>query len=622
MRSLDDLRVTAVPEAFGAGNPFFSPDGRTVGYCRGGAGGFRTVDLATGAGTNLDASGCTLTGATWARDGRIFFSRMPPSGIGVVPVAGGPTVSLTTLADGELSHEWPQMLPGDRHLLFGVRRGVGVDDLDTQVLTIATGERRSVVRGVSRAMFVATGHLVFARQAALFAVEFDPASLAVLGTPRRVVEGVAVAPLTVATEPASLFDVSETGTLVYNGGGVLTDPTEMAWLGANGPRSPQAVAAPLGLYVDPSISADERQMAVAPSYGGFQQDIWVHDFDKGTWTRVTSHPRFDAAPIWHPLDRDRLIYTGLAHGGGRENIHDLMTIRADGTGPTEVLHSGPRQKYASSSSAAAGLVAFSELADHSFDIWLLDVRSKPVARPFLQTPFNETSPALSPDGRWLAYDSNETGHNQVYVRPVAGEGKWQISSRGSRPRWSRDGKTIVYRRLRLGDEPPGRDHMFAVSVSAGASFFAGKPRIVAEGTFSRGGTATPNYDINADGSRLLLITRLPEPPRLPLIVVENWFTELLQKVSHRPPRRELISPHRDSRPAVRPTPALRRRPDRGPGAAPPRGAGAPPRSGPLSARPGRADAAPERGRDSAAPPPGSWRWRRPGLCRPASSCRR
>jgi hypothetical protein len=131
----------------------------------------------------------------------------------------------------------------------------------------------------------------------------------------------------------------------------------------------------------------------------------------------------------------------------------------------------------------------------------------------------------------VAYDSNESGDNQVYVRPVSGQGKWQIpADRGARPRWSRDGRTIVYRRLRRPEELAGPDLMMAVSVSADQSFAAGTARVMAEGNFSPGGTATPNYDIIPDGSRLPLITRPPEAPRLPLIVVENWFTELRPKV--------------------------------------------------------------------------------------------
>ena len=146
------------------------------------------------------------------------------------------------------------------------------------------------------------------------------------------------------------------------------------------------------------------------------------------------------------------------------------------------LESG--QIYAASSSTAAGLVAFSELAD-SFDIWLLDVRGRPLARPFLQTAFQETSPALSPDGRWMAYDSNESGVQEVYVRPLTGEGKWHIPPMGARGRGGRATSTIARRRMRRFEEPPGPDRMMAVSVSATGSFTAGKPRVVAKAPIPR-----------------------------------------------------------------------------------------------------------------------------------------
>jgi serine/threonine-protein kinase len=471
-------------------------------------------------------------GGTWAANDRIYFARVPPAGLGAVPASGGPTVSLTTLGEGEILHAWPQVLPGNRHVLFGVRRGERLDDVDVEVVTIATLERRTVLKSAgSRAVFIETGHLVYSQGSTLLAIEFDLASLQTRGSPTRVLEGVAVAPLTAFTDPVALFDVSTSGTLVHMAGGVLSDPTEMIWY-ASGSGRTEGISAPPGAYVDPSLSADGRKVALAPSYGTREQNIWVHDFDRQTWTRVTGElPIESFAPVWHPLDPDRLIFTAIRRGS-QDGAQDLMTIRADGSSPPELLYASARPKYASSSSAEAALVAFTELADHSFDIWLLDLRgTRPSARPFLQTRFNETSPSLSPDGRWVTYDSNETGSTQVYVRPISGNGKWQISTDGgARPRWTRDGRTIVYRRLRLSHEPPGPDRMVAVSVTTVPSFRPGLSQVIAKGTFSPGGTSTPNYDVSADGRRLLLITRPAELPRLPVVVVENWLSELRSKV--------------------------------------------------------------------------------------------
>jgi serine/threonine-protein kinase len=432
---------------------------------------------------------------------------------------------LTTLAAGEIAHGWPHLLPDGRHLLLGVVRSGGhLDDADIQLLSLATGERRTVVRGGTAATFLPTGHLLYAQGGGLLAVGFDPDGLAVRGTPTRVLEGVAQAPFSAFSSPTALFAVSNSGTLAYHPGGKLVERTVLEWQDTAG-QIGERIAAPPGLYVDPSLSPDGRWLAVAPSYGE-AQDVWVHDLERRTWTRLTSDLGWECAPVWHPRDPTRLVFT---KGPGNQ---DLASIRADGSGEPELLHKSPNAKYAASSSIAAGLVAFSEARPgNGLDVWLLDVNGKPAARPFLQTRFDETSPALSPDGRWLAYDSNESGTFEVYARPVTGEGKWHVSpGGGSRPRWSSDGNTIFYRRLRRDLEAPGPDRMMAVRVSTGRSFAAEKPLVVAEGRFAPGGSATPNYDVTADGRRFLLVKPATESVLMPLIVVENWFTELRQKV--------------------------------------------------------------------------------------------
>jgi serine/threonine-protein kinase len=196
---------------------------------------------------------------------------------------------------------------------------------------------------------------------------------------------------------------------------------------------------------------------------------------------------------------------------------------ADGSEIPEMLYASPHVIAAASAAPAAGLVAFLDRQlDARPDVWLLDLRGKPAARPLVQTPAWDGSPALSPDGRWFAYESDESGRMEVYVRPIAGPPrKWLISpDGGDKPRWSRDGRRIVYR--------SGR-RIFAVSVVAGASFTADRPQLLYEGPLAWGGSI-PNYDITADGRRLLLIKPAAEQPRFPLVVVENWFTEMRQKI--------------------------------------------------------------------------------------------
>jgi serine/threonine-protein kinase len=535
VRSLDTLETAAIPGTAG-GRAFFSPDGRSLAYCDRTTDpaqrGFIIVDLPSSTTSRIAAPDCGLhLGGVWGRDGMIYFARVPPKGLARVAVSGGAPQDVTVVPPGE-THGWPDALPDGQHLLFTVWHGSPVES-DTRVLSLATGEVKTVLRHASRARFVSTGHLVFAEGSSLLAVSFDPRSLETRGTPVRVMEGVATGP-----NGMLLFQASPGGTLAYHRAGPFRlDATDLAWLETSTARVERLPAAD-SLYVDPVLSPDGRKLAVAPqsfdptSLGG-HQDVWVHDFGRHTWTRVTSTGAVNAAPVWHPLEPERLVYSA-SHPPGKGL--DLFTIRADGSDSPRMLYESEYNKYAGSSAPAAGLVAFTERTPRGdFDIWLLDLHGKPAARPFLQTPFNETTPALSPEGRWIAYDSdsNAAAGVEVYVRPVSGEGQWQISADGGdRPRWSRDGRTIVYRRLRREGEAAGADRMMAVTVATEPSFAAGAPRVVAEGSFSPGGTSTANYDVSADGRRLLLTYGAPDTARVPLVVVENWAEELRQKVGH------------------------------------------------------------------------------------------
>lgn len=200
--------------------------------------------------------------------------------------------------------------------------------------------------------------------------------------------------------------------------------------------------------------------------------------------------------------------------------------RADASRPPELVYESPYPKFASSSSAAAGLVAFTEFRpDTKADIWLLQLGAKTAARPFLRTPFWEGTPAFSPDGAWLAYESDESGRHEIYARAVSRTGgKWQISNDGGdRPRWSRSGREIVYR---------SGKRMMAARVAMGDSLTVDRPRVLFEGELEEGGDCTPNYDIAPDG-RFLMIEPSgdPGPASSHLVVIDNWFTERRQRLA-------------------------------------------------------------------------------------------
>ncbi len=507
LRSLDSLKSTPLPGTLGGHHPFFSPDGRSIGFIARGS--LSTLNLTTGQTANLQAE--KAEDATWAEDGNIYYSRFPGHGIARIAGTGGTPRPVTTLAAGELVHGSPELLPDGRHLMFGVVRSDNFDDVGTEVVSLVTGARRTVLEGRLAAKFLPTGHLVYVAEGSLMAVKFDPQSLEVSGEPIRVLEGI-------ATDLVALFSVSRNGTLVYYPGGPLPKlVTEVVRLDSGGA---QPILSPRGLYVDPSISADDNYLAVSARFGT-SQDIWVHDFERRMWTRVTTGVEDEMAPVWHPVDPNKVVYT--ATRTGFDEGLALMAVRADGSNPGEILYQTARPLFASSASPASGLVAFTQFeAKTKGDIWLLDLRGKPAARPFLQTSFDEKCGALSPDGRWIAYESDESGQPEVYVRRVAGDSKQRLSpDGGDRPRWSRDGRRIAYR--------SGR-RLMTVTVKAGTLFAAETPRLLAEGDFAQGGFATPNYDIRGDGQILTMIRPVPQPSSRSLVVVQNWFTELRHKL--------------------------------------------------------------------------------------------
>ena len=508
VRRLDSLQAMPLPGTAGAEDPFFSPDGRVIGYFVGRE--LMTMDLATNAVTKVCRSPSGPIGATWGPDARIYFG-VAYTGILAVPAGGGTPVPVTTTTPGESYHGWPQVLPGGRHLVLSAWRSDDLDHAKVDVAALETGERRTVLNGAVGARYLAPGHLAYLQQGTLYAVRFDPEARSVQGPPLRVLTGVGSGP---GADP--FYAISATGTLVYHPGSVLHLWTELLW---SSPGVVERIAAPPGYYVDPSLSPDDRRLAVAPNYGD-HQDIYVHEFARGTWTRLTTQAGVGAAPVWHPLDPDAIVFTSVRRA---EGALDLFKMPADGSGPAEVLHTSAYPKYATSGSRAAGLLAFMEIRPDTWaDVWLLDVRGRPAARPLVQGPSWEGAPSLSPDGRWVAYDSDESGRFQVYVRPISGApGKWQVSTEGgARPRWSRDGRRIMYR------TPAG---IMAVEVTSGATFTAGKPETLVDDRPALGGAAA-NYDITPDGGRVLFIRPAKDQPGFPLVVVQNWFAEVRAKL--------------------------------------------------------------------------------------------
>ena len=505
VRAMDQLVETPIPDTEGGFDPFFSPDGKWVAFFTGypGTGKLKKIPIAGDAAVTVCECAKEPTGASWGSDDSIVFAATGASGLSRIPASGGSPAVVTTLdsSQGEESHRFPEVLPGARAVLFTIGTGPGEDSqIVGQVL--ATGERRVLVKGSASARFAADGRLVYARRGTLYAAPFDPSRLVVSGVSIKLVDGVAE-----GSDGAPEYSVSTTGDLAYVAGPAGFDARSrrtFVWVDRKGGIEP--IAAPPALYSTPSLSPDGQRIAF--HIEATKNDVWAYDFARATTTRMTyGHHHF---PIWTP-DGKRLTF---ASGGvGSAN---LFWGPADGSGVEERLTTSNNEQWPESWSPDGRTLAFDELDPISgFDIWTVSLDGDRKPRPFLKTPYNEFRPRFSPDGRWLAYHSNESGRTEVYVRPFPGPGaKTKVSiDGGGGPRWGQDGRELFYR------TPEG---VFVVPVAAGASFSAGLPRKLFPWPFT-GNMSTSGFEVAPDGRRLLMMREDSTPAPRQINVVLDWF---------------------------------------------------------------------------------------------------
>jgi len=422
---------------------------------------------------------------------------------------------------GELDHLWPEVLPGGRAVLFTITTGAAIDSAQIAVLDLRTREQKVLIRGGSHARYASSGHLVYGVAGTLRAVAFDLSRLEVLGTPVPALEQV----MTTAGGIANI-GISGSGTLVYVPGGVPAGPQRtMVWVDRQGREDP--LDAPPHFYRYPRISPDGARVAVEAIV-----DIWIWDLARKTLTRFTFDPGQDQYPVWTP-DGRRVLFRSQ-----RSGPHNIFWQAADGTEAVERLTESPNEQTPYSVSPDGTRLVFREdVRATGQDLKGLTLQAERRAEPLVQTAFNELNGEISPDGRWLIYESNESGREEIYLRPFpdANSGRWQISAGGGRtPVWARSGKELFYR------APDGAVMGVAVEVAGDdANFRAGTPAKLVEGGYlTVGATTSPGrtYDVSLDGQRFLLIKELAtDATSVPreIVVVENWFEELKRLVSTR-----------------------------------------------------------------------------------------
>ena len=543
-RRLDQLNATPIPGTEGGTSPFFSPDGAWIGFWVPETpdvmeltpqGQLNKVALDGGPPTPLCETSIPY-GASWGPDDTIVFARQE-GGIWRVAADGGTPEQITTLEDEQRdeAHRLPQLLPGGNELLFTVETREGWDHAQIVVQSLESDDRTVLVEGGTDARYVPTGHLAFVRNGTLMAAPFDLTRLQLTGEARSIVEGVmhAVGRHTgsALTTGAAQFTFSASGSLAYVPGDVYPDPKiGAAWVTRTGETQPQT---PSGIHH--RVSPDGMQLVydVSPApteghVGAEDFDVWVHDIARGT-ARPLTFDGLNATPAWSPSG-DRIVFASDRDGP----VVNLYVMPSDGSGPPERLATS-EQDQAGPSWSASGAVAFVQGdplrgpgsdQQRSSDIWVLDIDGDRASRPFLETRFSETHPAFSPDGAWLAYVSDESGQEQVYVRPYPGPGPSHIISTdgGYSPLWARNGRELFFR----ASEVP---RVMRVDITTVPTFEAGRPTLLFEdpGKGARVTTPTRSYDVTPDGERFLMLMpgELPDPtPATEVVVVLNWFEEL------------------------------------------------------------------------------------------------
>ena len=446
-----------------------------------------------------------------------------PDGIYRVSANGGTPERIIDAAEGERFSS-PQLLPDGRSILFTVGKGgAGLWDTGQIVVqSVESREDRTVVWTGSDARYVSTGHLIYALDEDLFAIQFDLDTLETSGSAVSLEQGM----LRAATSDSANYGVSGEGTLVYvfgaGGGG---QQRTLVWVDREG--NEEAIGLEPGSYYWPRLSPDGTRLTVSIQAGVEGEDVWVSDLtrDPPTLTNVTVDPSLDNVPIW-TLDGEQIVFASSREGGQ----WGFFSKRADGTGAVDLLIQGETSGFFMpySWSPDGATLAFGYVATGA-DIGVLSMEDDRDWRPLFEAEANEFTPAISPTGEWIAYVSNQSGEYQVYVErfPDLG-GRVQISTDGAEtPVWSGDGNELFFRRRRDGAT-------MVVPVETGPTLNPGSAQVLIEQNYSRRTGYHVNYDYDSDGQRFLMIKAGAASDdtrsRPQIITVLNWFEELKERV--------------------------------------------------------------------------------------------
>ena len=439
VRPLDEFQPTPIAGTEGGTGPFFSPDGQRLAFFADGK--LKTVRLDGGAPVTVcDAP--RSRGGSWGPDDTIVFTPGIDAGLMRVPAAGGAPQAVTTpdRTKDAITHRWPEILPDGRSVLFTLWTGIGrSEEARLAIVSLQTGKQQVLpLEGASNPHYSRTGHVVYRRSSSVMAVPFNLDRLEVTGPAVPIAEDVAMNVLGTAQ-----FGVSSDGTLVYVSADDSNAQQTLRWVDRLGQDTPVAVSA--RALEEPRLSPDGDDLAVTKREGNV--DVWVYRLARGALTRLTSALTEDETPIWMP-DGRRVTFSAARRGQPRL----VFWKQADASGEEELLVRTDKAEdhmHPDSWSPDGKTLALTNtrMPFEDADMWMLRPADTQQLRPFLQTRFNEGGARFSPDGRWLAYVSNESGRYEVYVRPFPGPGEGRPVSLegGTEPVWARSGAELFYR---------------------------------------------------------------------------------------------------------------------------------------------------------------------------------
>ncbi|MFY9530945.1 MAG: protein kinase, partial [Candidatus Acidiferrales bacterium] len=507
IRSIDSLQAQPLAGTEGAGFPFWSPDSRFIGFFAGGK--LKKIEASGGPPLTLCDAGLGR-GGTWNQDGTIVFAPIASSSLQRVSAAGGAATPVTSLdsSKNEYSHRWPYFLPDGRHFLYLAGTPFSPRESPTNAILVGSldsKESKLLLHTHANAIF-ALGHILFLRQNTLVAQPFDPKHLEFMGDAFPIADQVQEDD----GRLRGIFSASENGVLTY-AEGTRDGDRQLLWFD----RSGKQVGAVPGkdAYSEPQISPDGKKLAFTLESAGY--DIWTYDIARAVKTRLTfgsASAQGNISGVWSP-DEHRIAYTSM-----RSGKYGIYQKASDGSGTEEALLEGMETPQYPDDWSPDGRVLAYETQLHVPSIWMLPLGGDRKPFPFLQSQFAEVLARFSPDGKWVAYCSLESGRMEVYVRPFPGPGgKWQVSTEGGYlPRWRRDGKEIFYL-------SPDNKLMVAEVREGGSSFEVGKVHALFE---IRPYGQRGSYDVTADGQRFIILDYAREQSTAAITLVVNWPADL------------------------------------------------------------------------------------------------